>query len=122
MNATKKQPRKRRSLSMKQLAACDFDAAITEEEMCQIERVAQDNRHAISRRIATAVLTRSKLFLTNNITTQETAEAVDASIGAMMGTIEHLKGVVEMMETACARQACVLAAASLNLKSNARAA
>jgi len=94
--------------TLESAAALSFEAAFDDETREKIERHAQDKNMGITRRIALTVLSRSKTQLVDGFgKDDESRELLSTTIERVEGYIEHLKGVVETMETAQARLFCV---------------
>ena len=93
-------------------AAHEFDAAITEQQVKEIEEVA--HRFGINRRLALVVLARSKGQLVEpSPKDDKTAQVPFDMFEAVDAYIDHLKGMTEMAKTAKARLVVVCSAVAL---------
>ncbi|HEX7021338.1 MAG TPA: hypothetical protein VF171_00675 [Trueperaceae bacterium] len=87
----------------------DFGPALEQGQVGEMERHAQLKAHGINRRIALALLTRSKAQLAESLDSDPEAFVTFAEQRENLeGYISHLRAVLEFMECAAARLDMVL--------------
>lgn len=90
------------------MAAMNFDAAFDEATRDEMEAAATCGNRGITRRVGLAIMTRSKTQLVEGFGKDDKSrELLATTFEQIDGYIEHLKAVVETMETARARLICV---------------
>lgn len=95
----------------------DFDAALTKDQVGEMERVYRSDQHGVTRRLALALLTRSKRQIVSSLTGND--DACEASLNELENLhsyIEHLDAIRETMATARARLIVVLQSAATGAK------
>lgn len=82
----------------------DFDAALTIDQVGEMERAYRADRNGITRRVALAILTRSRGQLVAGLIGDDGAcEAFTNELESLHGYIEQLDAIRETMDTARAR-------------------
>ncbi len=92
-----------------ELASFDFTALITPKQADELESIAQE-RWGVDRRVALAILTRSKAELVAGITTDEAADAMLGTLDNLRDLGQQLKNQAEYVRHAEVRLLCALSA------------
>ena len=98
------------------LAALDFGAQLTHEQMREMEEAATAPSRGLWRRAALAILCRSKQELLQASTKMDEEtwdETMTETLNGLRQTIEHLQAVVEVLEVAELRTISVVATRAL---------